>query len=172
MATSTGPLRAQRAPEDLGAARGLVEGGRKACDRAVRELAAQLRARGALHGDVVLAREQQDRAAIAEGLRDRGEGRLGARPVLHRARDEALAVGHACKAVGDVDRDPLGTRDDRAHADHSGGVEQAVLREADDRLGALALQQLDDAVGDEIRHCAPPSRSRPPCGASRSRVRR
>ena len=112
-------------------------------------LAAHLRI--LLRGDVVLARQQQDRAAIAVGLRDGREGGLRPRPVLRDARQQALAVGRAREAVGDVDRDALGARDDRPHARERGGVEQAVLGEADDVLGALALQQLDDPVGDQHR---------------------
>ena len=139
--------RVERAPEHLRAARGVVQRREVARDRPVGLLAADLRV--LLRGDVVLAREQQDRAAIAVGLGDRGEGRLGARTVLRDAREDAVAVGGAGEAVGDVDRDALGARDDRPHARERGGVEQAVLGKADDVLGALALEQLDDPVRDE-----------------------
>ncbi len=140
--------RVERPPEHVGRVAGGIDRGREPGHGPVGLLGAQVRWR-VLAGAVVLARDEQDRAAVAVGLRDRAERRLGAGPVLGHAGGDALAVARAGEAVGDVDRHPLGAGDDRPHAQRGGGVEQPVLGEPDHELRPLTLEETREPVGDE-----------------------
>ena len=147
IATSTGPL---RAPRSAFSARRNTAG-----PRAASLSVAAKRVIGAVGELAAHARGSVPCTATACSL---GSSRIGLRspkacataakaasapgPYCVTHGSEALAVGGAREAVGDVDRDALGARDDRAHPEQRGRVEQAVLGEADDRLGALALEQL------------------------------
>ena len=106
--------RVERLAEEPRPVRGVAQRCREARDRTVRLLAADAYRR--VHDVVrVLARQQQDRAAIAVRLRDGAVGRLGTGPVLRHAGGDPLAVGRTRVPVRDVDRHPLGARDDRAY---------------------------------------------------------
>ena len=143
-----GPLGFQTKDVYLRTAISVIQRRGEARDRAVGLLDVKVRGRVlGRHG--VLARDQQNRAAIAVGLRDGSEGRLAARAVLRHARSDSFAVRRSREAVRDVHRHTLRARDDRTHTDQRGRIQQPILGEAYDELGALPLQQLHDAISDE-----------------------
>ena len=153
-ATSTGPLRdaaqrVQRPAEHLGAAAGVVE---VAAKRVIGRYACSIRKLGAesCSATACSAGQHQDRAAVAVGLGDRAErrpphrARTGSRraairsPLVARANPSAMLTATRSVRVM-IGRMPSSDAE----------FEQPVLGEADDGLGALALEQFSDAVGDE-----------------------
>jgi hypothetical protein len=68
--------------------------------------------------------------------------------VLHHEHAELSAGGHARHRVRHVQAGALLAHDDRADAGRRAALQDVIDRIADDRLHALAAQDVGDGVGD------------------------
>ena len=99
------------------------------------------------------AGQDEDRHRVGEGVRDAAVGVLDAGARLGDDDAVAAAVHHARVAVGHVDRRALGARHHGPDADRRRGLDQRVVRVAEEVLGALRLQDARDRV--VASHAAP-----------------